>query len=431
MVLIQKTQRFKTKVKRTTTEGKFSLDTRAIQAMIERDLGDRRPPRRADGTVSLDGDWLKENTPTDHEALQCLIQHDKLQKILSTYLDLYSRTEAVYPRLITLGPRSGRRSASRPNLQNVPKRKWGIRGLFPARPGHYFVRCDYTAQELFTLAQAMVDLGVGRGPMWECVTSDLDPHILGATKTLGKSYDEITKADRQGQKVVAFGVPGGLGPKSLKDYAFATFGVKWSLEEAKEARNRFLKAFWDVDKYLKSFKRPQNDVLLEVTGNSAYEWQQMLDCGWNVLGALCDHKDPDWRAIGEKCSRMVVGQLRTGRQRKHARFTEITNTHFQGLASDVAKHAEWLMFKEFGRPPAIVCHDEIVMEFPLTPQPSMSGGKLSSSHMSQHRTKRRMEELMKQAFVEVCPDVGPYSKAEGEIITRWGPCTDKDGKEIT
>lgn len=419
---IAKTKQYRTFVKRWETDGKFGKKTAHIQRLVEADLGHLNPPRRADGTISLDGDWLRENVPEDHAPLQALLRHDKLVKILGTYLHTYSQTSRIFPRLNTIGPKSGRRSSSRPNIQNVPKRKWGIRGLFVPRPGHYFIKCDYTAQELFTLAQAMIDLGIGKGSLWDCVTSDLDPHILGATKTLGKDYDDITEADRQGQKVVAFGVPGGLGVASLQDYAYKTFGVKWTKEESKAARDRFLRGFPDVDKYLKSLKYKQNDALVELTGSPAWEWQNMLDCGWNVIKALCEHDDPDWRAIGEKASRMTTGKLRSGRIRKHARFTEIANTHFQGLASDVTKHAEWLCFKEFGRPPTIVCHDEIVMEFPFK-------DKYQVEHFNANR--ERLEDCMKQAFIDVCPDVGPYSKCESsKAILQWGPSTDKDGNVL-
>lgn len=434
-MLIEKTRRLKTKVKRTVVEGRFKINTRKLQMEV---VGiactkELKTPLTPKGNVKIDSDWLQENAPSDNVAVQTYLKYSKLQKILRTYLDLYSQTSQVYPRITTLGPRSGRRSYSGPNIQNIPKRKWGIRSLFVPRPGHYFLRCDYTAQELFTLAQAMIDLGIGKGPLWDCITSDKDPHILGATKTLDKSYDSITKVERDGQKVVAFGVPGGLGPKSLQDYAFKTFGVKWSLEEARAARTRFLDAFWDVDEFLKHLKTPQGDALFEVSGATYAKWRDVLgdECGWNVIGHLCQHEDPVWRGIGEKASRLKAGTLRTGRVRSRARFTEIANTHFQGLAADVTKTAEWEVFKEFGRPPALVVHDEIVMELPIpiTAGPNPYGKKYMPYSVDEAQVI--LSDCMKRAFVKVCPDVGPYAKCECDPpLRRWGRATDSKGDEV-
>ena len=409
-------------------EGRFKVITRKLHmAIVEVACAQElQTPMTAKGNIKIDGDWLLENAPSDNVAIQTYLKHAKLQKILGTYLDLYAQTTQVYPRINTLGPRSGRRSYSGPNIQNIPKRKWGIRSLFIPRPGHYFLRCDYTAQELFTLAQSMIDLGIGKGPLWDClVDTSKDPHILGATKTLGKDYDDITKSERNGQKVVAFGVPGGLGPKSLQDYAFKTFGVRWTLQEARDARGRFLGAFWDVDEFLKLMKTPQAEALMIVSGSTYNEWRDMLggECGWNVLRHLCEHEDPSWRLIGEKASRLHDRTLRSGRVRGKARFTEDANTFFQGPASDVTKTAEWEAFKAFGRPPALVVHDEIVMELPLPAE----RGRV----MEQAKAANMLQDCMKRAFIKVCPDVGPYAKCECDPpLGRWGKATDSEGVEI-
>jgi DNA polymerase I-like protein with 3'-5' exonuclease and polymerase domains len=264
----------------------------------------------------------------------------------------------------------------------------------------------------------MIDLDIGKGPLWQCVTSGRDPHILGATKTLGKDYEDITKEERQGQKVVAFGVPGGLGPKSLKDYALATFGVRWTLAEAKKARSQFLTGFPDVEEYLDRFKEPQDKVLRFHTNQGYHDWKDQLECGWNVISSLCHRDEPELVEIGEKCARHVPGRLRTGLVRSNARFTEIANTCFQGLAAAVTKHAEWLLFRAMREPPVIVCHDEVVMEF-------------DPSYMQPRDAKSFVKKQMLQAFIDICPDVGPYAKAEAEgPVYKWGKDTDKDGNEI-
>lgn len=413
---IQKTRRFKTKVRLTRTQGKFTNNTAAIQARVDEEVGEKSPPRRADGAVSLNYDWLAENLPTDVEDLQLYLQHEKLKKLLTTYLDLYSQVDEVFPRINILRPRSGRTSYSNPNVQNIPKRKWGIRSLIVPRSGFYFARADYTAQELVTLAQAMIDLGIGRGPMYDSLAGGLDPHKYGASVTLGKDYEDITKEERQGQKVLAFGVPGGLGPKKLRDYAFATFGVRWTVAEARRRRSNYLEKFWDVEQFLQSLKRNQNDVLDELSGHNAWQWRQALECGWNVVKALCEHMDPDLRRLGEQAARCVPGRLRTGRVRSSARFTEIANSHFQGLAADVTKRATWLLWKE-GVTPTLVVHDEIIAEYP--------------KGYSIDEAKLQLERCMLDAFIDICPDLGPHALVEADApLYKWGGATDRDGNDI-
>jgi DNA polymerase I-like protein with 3'-5' exonuclease and polymerase domains len=68
-----------------------------------------------------------------------------------------------------------------------------------------------------------------------------------------------------------------------------------------------------------------------------------------------------------------VEQLIVGRFRGGCRYTEFSNSLFQGLAADLAKHALWLVTKAcyvqpqsplFGSRPVNFVHDELVTEIP-------------------------------------------------------------------
>ena len=62
-----------------------------------------------------------------------------------------------------------------------------------------------------------------------------------ALKTSGREEDrERFDTLRQRAKVLNFGIPGGLGPRSLVAYARSTYGVTLTLEEAGEFRRRLI-----------------------------------------------------------------------------------------------------------------------------------------------------------------------------------------------
>ena len=71
------------------------------------------------------------------------------------------------------------------------------------------------------------------------IREGIDPHSFTASMFEGVSLEDFAKLPnkkqlRQRAKALNFGIPGGLGAKSLVAYAAATYGVELSIEEAAE-----------------------------------------------------------------------------------------------------------------------------------------------------------------------------------------------------
>jgi DNA polymerase I-like protein with 3'-5' exonuclease and polymerase domains len=229
---------------------------------------------------------------------------------------------------------TGRTSASKPNLQNPP-RKGGVRECFVSRPGTCFVFTDYDTLELRALSQACLDI-LGRSKMAEALRRGEDLHLSLAAEMLGISVaDALARQDsgdpqiaeyRQQAKPANFGFPGGMAAPSFREYAEG-YGVKLSEAQAQDIRDAWFK-----------------------------KWPEMQDY-FSHVGNL---RDP-------------LTQLRSGRLRGGASFTAAANGFFQGLAADGAKEALWRVAKEcytdpesplWGCHPVLFLHDEIGLEVP-------------------------------------------------------------------
>lgn len=393
----------------------FHLNIAAVQAEVEKRCHTKDAPRRKDGSLALEYDYWVSRVGEGANALQAWLDNQKIDKILSTYLNVYRRTPRIFPRWWVLGARSGRMSASSPSVQNVPKRKLGIRALFMADEGKQIIKSDYSAQEMFTLCESMCNMGI-KGALYEALTSGEDMHKYAGSLMLNKPAKDITKDERQATKILNFGVPGGLGADSLAEYAYAMYGVKWTAKEAGARRDRYLEVFDDVNAYLLSMKVGQDTLLRKVTGLGRKDWADALDLSdWNVIRAMANHENPEIAEIGQACERQLTIELPTGFRRANCRFTEGANCHFQGLAAAVTKRAMFLAYR-MNLEILLVVHDEIVIQ---------AEPKLVDLHA------RMLEKAMLQAFVEVCPTIGRYAKVEvTKGLDRWGPATDSNGKPL-
>jgi DNA polymerase I-like protein with 3'-5' exonuclease and polymerase domains len=144
--------------------------------------------------------------------------------------------------------RTGRTSASNPNLQQMPREPW-FRRVFVPRPGYKFVVADYSVIELRTLAAVMYRM-FGRSRLRDVLIAGQDPHANTAAMMLGQTYEDflalktsdpsLFKAKRQAAKAINFGVPGGLGAEKLARYAKATYGVDMTVPQAAEFRHQLI-----------------------------------------------------------------------------------------------------------------------------------------------------------------------------------------------
>jgi len=237
---------------------------------------------------------------------------------------------------------TGRTTCSNPNLQNL-RRFPGIRECVVPREGYVFAQADYPQLELYTLAEACYRL-VGFSELGEALKAGTDPHLALAAQILGISYEEA-KANkkrhdvdqaRQTAKVANFGFPGGLGPKRLVHFAWKSYKVVITEDQARELRAQWLKRWPEMVLYFKYISDRQTD------------------------------------------DEITIVQLVSERVRSGCSFTAACNSNFQGLGADISKSAFYEVVRRcyvktpgsalFGSRAVNFVHDEIILESEDLPQ---------------------------------------------------------------
>jgi DNA polymerase I len=203
-----------------------------------------------------------------------------------------------------------------PNLQNIP-RSGPLRSYIRASEGRIFVIADYSQIELRIAAKISRD-----AQMLAAYAEGRDLHTLTA-RNLTRGED-VSKDERKLAKAVNFGLLYGMGAKGLQAYAFKSYGVEMSLEEATVYRRRFFETYPGLKRWHDDERR-----------------------AWL-------HGETETRTL-------------TGRRRMDVeRLTDRLNAPVQGAAADGLKLALALLWERRGEcpgaVPVLVCHDEIVVE---------------------------------------------------------------------
>lgn len=313
--------------------------------------------------------------------------------------------------------RTGRTSCTDENIQQMPREAW-FRELFVARPGCKFVVADYATIELRTLAQ-ICRARYGKSVLGDVIEQGIDPHAFTAASITEVKYDDFLKIKkddpkrfkqlRQGAKAVNFGVPGGLGPRRLVDYAATQYGVTLTLAEATEFRQRLITDIYpEIGTYLHeepfcevadvcrcrpadvwSYLRHSLSALFQDERPEWLPWvvqkvasgqpvkadgteyaPYVVDGVWEALAAITRRGPREIRELVDRreggiiLRRLLFGRTvvtETGRVRVGCDFGESRNTAFQGLAADGAKIALWKMLRAGLRVVAFI-HDEVIVE---------------------------------------------------------------------
>lgn len=408
----------------TTVESatpEFHLETAAIRARFEAlaaelELDDTELRRTETGLLSITYDDWADRIPPDRADLVAWGQHAKLTKILSAYLNLYSRVDRVFPRWRAIGARSGRMSASSPAVQQIPKRRYGIRSVFVPSPGKVFVIADYATQEVFCLAEVLHRMGLD-GQLIAALRSGEDLHTTTASRLLDKPTAAVTKADRQAAKAVVFGVPGGLGARKLAEYARKQYGLDWDIPTAKRMRQGFLEAYPDIAYYLDSLKTGLDADLRRASGRGLADWKQEMGAkdAWELRAMMRNSPDKGIRHVLYMAERSLTVTLPTGFVRQGCTFTEGANSYFQGLAAAVTKEAAWRAHTE-GLTIVAIVHDEILIE---------------SEPTKASEDEELLRLCMLSAFSDICPWSGPWARVESKVgVERWGTATAAAGEQI-
>ena len=388
-----------------TPTGKPKIAQKRLRGLLEVLAGEHQIELNRSvktGVVSLSREFWSQHTDIA-PFIATWIRLEEVAKLVQFFARL--QTDRVYPRYTTI-VRTGRTSASKPNIQQIPRSE-GFREIFVPRPGFVFLTIDYAALELRTLASEC-ERRFGESVLADVIRDGTDPHAYTASLLLDvdlASFEQRKQDDpgnykqsRQRAKAVNFGVPGGLGAASLSQYARLTYQVELSEEEADEFRERFLHEIYpEIGEYMQqdyaeilaqNLRVPveqarsawSNDGLLGGVKNiiqgrtkkrdgTPYS-DRFVDGVWRKLRRLNENPALDEYLEHELASpelerRLFFGTVTTttGRPRGAATFTQRKNTPFQANAADGAKIALWKLFREGYKVVAFV-HDEFVIELP-------------------------------------------------------------------
>jgi DNA polymerase-1 len=273
----------------------------------------------------------KGNIATDDKALADYAENPavaeiiKIRKLKKTYdkireLAGYIREDGrVYPEFKQIGAKTGRMSASEPNVQNIPR---DLRKIFVAPEGKKLVVADFSQIELRIAAEY-----VQEEKMIEAFQKGEDMHVVTASLVLGKKKEEITKEERQLAKAMNYGLIYGISAKGLMEYAKFGYGVDINLEEARDLLRRFFKAF-----------------------PKFYEWHKNLR-----------------ETLSQKGK--IEGETMLGRKYVATTFQDAANYPIQGTGADMLKLAVDIFtyqceVQNYDVKLVNLVHDEIVCEVP-------------------------------------------------------------------
>jgi hypothetical protein len=444
--------------RRGPKSGKFSLGNKVLRGVLKSWAAVKglTPPLSTTGQLSLQYDYWAEHLPkvgadllanpalaTGLEPrLSVWLRYCRLRKLLSTYLNVYSKGPEHYPTYYTLGARTTRVSCVRPNATNIPKRRDGIRALFIPSPGRVLIEADYRAAELVGLAQVF-HLLYGGSLLGDAINDGEDPHIRRAKQIVGDGWDTLPESEqkkaRQAAKAVNFGVPGGLGAAKFQQYAHRSYGLNWSLDEARAVRAKALAEDDALRNYLHDTRSPEA-LLRLAAANIGTTFA-------NLIASLKAWRDEDagtvhWRLAMKRLRGWANGDTRfevptrpgfkpafdlfrttsiapCGVVRGRSSYTEGHNLPFQATVACGAKLALWNLYEihQAGGStwsPVAFVHDSVLVECEPADAPQVT---------------LLLKDAMRRGLQAVCPDMRVEVDATGPL-ERWGQNTDAFGAAV-
>lgn len=270
-----------------------------------------------------------------HPLITTILEHRKLAKLQSTYLDGLKplknpKTRRIHTRFQQTVTVTGRLSSTDPNMQNIPTRTEEgkqIREIFVPGDGYdYLMSCDYSQVELRILACIAQD-----EVMLEGFKHDQDVHARTAAEVFGVPLEEVTPQMRSRAKAVNFGIV----------YGISDFGLSQQLKvgraEAAGYIKNYLERYTGVKQYM--------DNMIELARNQGYVSTLL---GRRRYLPDIKHSNYNLRSFAERTA---------------------INTPIQGTAADIMKNAMIKVaaaLKETGLKSRILLqvHDELVLEVP-------------------------------------------------------------------
>lgn len=183
-----------------------------------------------------------------HPLIGTILEHRKLAKLQSTYLDglkplMNPITKRIHTHFQQTVAVTGRLSSTDPNLQNIPTRTEEgkqIRAIFVPGEGYdYLMSCDYSQVELRILACIAED-----ELLLESFRHGQDVHARTAAEVFGVPMEEVSGEMRTRAKAVNFGIV----------YGISDFGLAKQLNVTRGEAAGYIKSYFErytgVKKYM-------------------------------------------------------------------------------------------------------------------------------------------------------------------------------------
>lgn len=218
-----------------------------------------KPIKKTKTGYSTDAEVLEklvQDAGVDSPIPELILEYRQLTKLVSTYLvslreEIHPKSHRIHASFNQTVAATGRLSSSDPNLQNIPIRTdlgREIRRAFIAPPGRMLITADYSQIELRLLAH------LSRDPaLIEAFRAGEDIHAAVAAQIHGVPLAEVTKQQRNGAKMVNFGIVYGItafglarrlgceqaeAAKIIDDYKRRFAGITTFLEECIQQAKR-------------------------------------------------------------------------------------------------------------------------------------------------------------------------------------------------
>lgn len=215
--------------------------TKQLAELLFGDLGLPILDRTASGAPST-GRAVLVKLAQYHHLPKALLEYRRYEKALNGFLTPWGKYLAegdgrLHTTYKIAHTATGRLSAEDPNLQQVP-RDMEVRSLVGAPEGWDFVEADFSQIELRVAAFI-----ASADSMKRVYAENGDIHTLTAARVAGVAPSEVTKGMRNKAKAVNFGFLFGMWWKAFKDYAFDSYNVIVTDEEAKHARETYFELY--------------------------------------------------------------------------------------------------------------------------------------------------------------------------------------------
>ncbi|MDE6583748.1 MAG: DNA polymerase I, partial [Clostridia bacterium] len=182
-----------------------------------------------------------------HEIVDLIIRYRKLNKLISTYINVYKNIcQKSGPVIHTMFNQTltstGRLSSSEPNMQNIPTRDEEGRNLRKIFVSKYdqgeIISADYSQIELRLLAN-MAD----EESMIHAYQSGIDIHTKTASEIFGVPVDKVTTSQRQDAKAVNFGII----------YGISDYGLSQNIKTSRFKAKQYMESYFDRYPKIKTY----------------------------------------------------------------------------------------------------------------------------------------------------------------------------------